>query len=273
MEKDMKRIIYAFITAMAVSLVGCNNRPGQALESDAPQKRCLSQCDISFFGDNVALFLAIKPQNGYRISLIHSAHLNLIHFERGDTISRYCAIHKLPSSLWDYEEDSIGIFNVDIEIPVIQVDTLVDSEDVPDMFFMDMNFDGEDEFVVAHEGYNRTYYACFDLVNGNPNGACPGLLEAINEPPYNNIVSGIVQQPSYTVFNRKKKEIYIYETIGCCSYYETWAQYYEGDYYGHMPEVKIVRKENHEWSVDGTEHIETYKLINDSLKLVEKKIL
>lgn len=63
------------------------------------------------------------------------------------------------------------------------------------------------------------------------------------------------------------------ETIGCCSYYETWAQYYEGDDYGHMPEVKIVRKENHEWSVDGTEHIETYKLINDSLKLVEKKIL
>ena len=77
------------------------------------------------------------------------------------------------------------------------------------MFFMDVNFDGEEDFIVAHKGYNRTYYACFDLVNGNSSGSCPGLLESNNEPPYNNIVSGINVQPSYTVFNRQKKDIYM----------------------------------------------------------------
>ena len=141
------------------------------------------------------------------------------------------------------------------------------------MFFMDVNFDGEEDFIVAHEGYNRTYYACFDLVKGNRNGSCPGLLESTDESPYNNIVSGIDSQPSYTVFNRQKKEIYIYETMGCCSYYETWAKYFEGDNYGNEPTIKVVKQEEHEWWADGKEHIATYKLINDSLKLVETKVI
>lgn len=230
-------------------------------------------CELSFFGDSTAVLVANTLQNGYKISIIHNKQLDLIHFQRGDSISRYCAIHKLPFELVQYEEDSIGIFQVDLNIPIIKLDTLGGSKDVPDMFFMDVNFDGEEDFVVSHEGYNRTYYACFDLVNGNRYGSCPGLLESNNEPPYNNIVSGIYEQPSYTVFDRQKKEIYIYETMGCCSYYETWAKYFEGDNYGNEPTIKVVKQEEHEWWADGTEHVEIYKLINDSLKLVENKVV
>ena len=121
---------------------------------------------------------------------------------------------------------------------------------------------------------NRYYYACFDLVNGNFNGACPGILEANNEPPYNNIVSGLGKvQPAYTVFDRKKKEVYIYETMGCCSYYKTWAKYFEGDNFGNEAKIKVVKQEEHEWWADGKEHIATYKLVNDSLKLVENRIV
>ena len=104
-------------------------------------------------------------------------------------------------------------------------------------------------------------------------GSCPGLLESNNEPPYNNIVSGIYEQPSYTVFDRKKKEIYIKETMGCCSYYETWAKHFEGDNYGNEAKVKITKEVHHDWWVDGKEHVEIYKLINDSLKMVEKKVV
>jgi hypothetical protein len=229
----------------------------------------LSLCDLSFFGDSTAVFIAKNLQNGYHVSLIHNKQLDIVHFERGDSISHYCAIHKLPFDLRHYEEDSIGVFVVDIDIPIVKLDTLGGSICTPDMFFMDTNFDGEEEFIITHDGYNRTYYACFDLVKGNRNSSCPGLLEANNEPPYNNIVSGISQQPSYTVFDRKKKEIYIYETMGCCSYYETWARYFEGDQYGNEPAIKIVKKVDHEWWADGTEHVDTYKLINDTLKLIK----
>jgi hypothetical protein len=241
-------------------------------KSDKAESVALLKSDLSFFGDSTAVFCAKELQNGYKVTILHAKQIDLIHFERSDTISRYCAIHKLPSSLQAYEDDSIGVFNVDLEFPVIQLDTIDGSQDVPDMFFMDVNFDGEEDFVVAHEGYNRTYYACFDLVKGNYKGSCPGLLESNNEPPYNNIVSGIYEQPSYTVFDRRKKEIYINETMGCCSYYETWAKYYDGDDYGNDPRIRVVRQEEHEWS-DRKEHILIYKLINDSLKLVEKKVI
>lgn len=56
---------------------------------------------------------------------------------------------------------------------------------------MDVNFDGEAELVVAHQGYNRIYYACFDLVNGNQHEPSIGILSPMDEEPYNNIVGGM----------------------------------------------------------------------------------
>lgn len=263
----MKRNTFIISLLISICVAGCVSPNGNTNKSE------LASCDLSFFGDSTAVFIANDLQNGYQISIIHNKQIDLIHFERGDSISQYCAIHRLPFDLRYYEEDSIGIFNVNVDIPVCQLDTLGGSKETPDMFFMDVNFDGEEEFVVKHDGYNRYYYACFDLVKGNRHNSCPGILESNSEPPYNNIVSGIVEQPSYTVFDRKKRGIYIHETMGCCSFYETWAQYFEGDQYGNEPEVKIVKKVDHEWWANGEEHVATYKLINDSLKLVEKKIV
>lgn len=238
-----------------------------------PMQKGILTSESSFFGDSTAVLIANTLQNGYKISIIHNKQLDLVHFERGDSISRYCAIHKLPFDLVQYEEDSIGIFQVDLDFPILKLDTLGGSKYAPDMFFMDVNFDGEEDFVVSHEGYNRTYYACFDLVNGNRAASCPGLLESNNEPPYNNIVSGIYEQTSYTVFDRQKKEIYIYETMGCCSRNETWAKLFAGDNYGNEAKVKVTKEVHHDWWGDGKEHVEIYKLINDSLKMVEKKVV
>ncbi len=252
----MRKIYVYIIIAILLTLIGC-------------KKGVKDNVEMSFFGDSSAVFIAKELQNGYRISIIHNKQIVLMHFQRGDSISQYLAIHKLPFDLRRYETDSIGVFHVDIEIPVIKLDTIKDKYSTPEMFFMDMNFDGEEEFVVDHDGYNRTYYACFDLVNGNRYGSCPGLLECNNEPPYNNIVSGIKEQPSYTVFDHKKKEIYIYETMGCCSHYETWAKYFEGDDYGKKAEVKVVRTEQVEY-YGSSMHSEIYELKNDSLKLVKE---
>lgn len=259
--------IYFFICGLLINLmlIGCTYEESKNFFDTA-------ECEKTFFGDSTAVFILNEPQNGYNISLIRNKQLTLMHFERGDSISRYCAIHELPFELWRYEEDSIGVFNVEVEFPVICLDTLGGSRNTPTMFFMDVNFDGEEEFVILHNGYNRYYYACFDLVNGNWNGSCPGILEPMNEPPFNNIVSGIVVQPSYTVFDRKKKEIYIYETMGCCSLSKTWAKFVK-DEFGFDKGIKVVRKEDREWWADGTEHTKIYKLQNDSLKLVEEKVV
>ena len=270
MRKTRRHIIRTNIILL-VGVLACMSACMQ--EQKDPMKNSLSSCETSFFGDSTAVFKANTLQNGYKISIIHNKQLNVIHFERGDSISRYCAIHTLPFELRRYDEDSIGVFQVELDIPTLRLDTLGGTKGIPEMFFMDVNFDGEEDFIVAQEGYNRTYYACFDLVNGNSSGSCPGLLESNNEPPYNNIVSGFDDQPSYTVVNRKKKTIYIHETMGCCSLCETWAKYFEGDDYGNKAEVKVTKEEHHDLWVDGTEHIEIYKLINDSLKLVENKVV
>ena len=67
---------------------------------------------------------------------------------------------------------------------------------------------------------------------------------------------------------KNKKTIYIYETMGCCSFYETWAKYFEHTEYGTRSNVKVYKEMHHDF-IGGKEYIETYKLINDSLKLVK----
>lgn len=62
-----------------------------------------------FWGDSSAVFVAKELQNGYRISIISNKELCLFHFERGDSISRYFAIHELPFECRDFE-DSVGFF-------------------------------------------------------------------------------------------------------------------------------------------------------------------
>ena len=265
----MKRQIFHAISIILLSMMfGCREGNQKDYMINA-----VSVLERTFWGDSATVFVSKKLSNGYNVTLIRNKDLCLIHFVRGDSINRYCALHELPDDIhyFEYEDDSIGVYSVNVDFPVYRGDSLGGSEELPNMFFMDVNFDGEEEFVVQHDGYNRNYYACFDLVNGNQHNSCPGLLECLSEEPYNNLVAFGPDNPCHTVFNRKKKEIYVYETMGCCSYFETWAKYFEGDIYGNEAQVKVTKREEHSWGTDGTEYVDTYMLENDTLKLVSQK--
>lgn len=256
----MKKLSLTTVFVLIVLWGGCNKEVQQSqIEKGAIPTRI-----NAFWGDSSAVFVAKELQNGYRISILNNRELFIFHFERGDSISRYFSVHELPFECRLYE-DSIGVFPVDIKFPVCKLDTL--DGKCPPMFFMDVNFDGEEEFVVAHQGYNREYYACFDLVKGNRNGSCPGLLESINEPPYNNLV-GDGYGPNYTAFDYMNKEIFIHESFGCCSYQETWAKYHNGDEFGYGSGVKVEKSVLYEF-YGGNKVIKTYKMVDDTLKMVD----
>ena len=54
------------------------------------------------------------------------------------------------------------------------------------------------------------------------------------------------REASYTVFDYKKRTIYIHESSGCCSYYEIWAKSFN-DPYLNKPNIKVVKQVEHEW--------------------------
>ena len=54
------------------------------------------------------------------------------------------------------------------------------------------------------------------------------------------------RETSYTVFDYKKRTIYIHESSGCCSYYEIWAKSFN-DPYLNKPNIKVVKQVEHEW--------------------------
>ena len=261
---NKKAIIILFVIAVLLTIVlGFENRKNKIA--------------LSFWGHNTTVLISDKLHNRYKISIFKNSQLCFFHFTRGDSISRYCVLNRLPDALKQYENES-GVFNVNIDFPVLQIDTLYDSAAIPDMFFMDVNFDGEEEFVVAHEGYNRTYYACFDLISGNRRSACPGLLEYMFEEPYNNIVSSMNKDIAscHTIFDRKKKEIYIYETFGARGLIETWAKCFDG-YDGYLS-IKVIKRveteieaENPDTISDWVKHVTIYELHDDTLKMVSDK--
>lgn len=270
----MNKLGFVAIIVMGLALGACNNKnhdsemnvaaSNVSNSGDCYNGKC-NESITKFFGDSAYVFTAKDLQNGYRVSILHNEQLNLIHLEKGDSINRYCEIHDLPFELKRYEIERAGIYTVDWKIPVIDKDTLANDDKYHGVFFMDVNFDGNEELVVAYEGYNRTYYTCFDLATDLGSG----LIKPITEPPYNNIVSGTTKAPSFSFFNRKKKEIYIYENMGNSEYEETWAKMNTEELSGER-KMTIYKKECHCFAL-GKEIIETYKMINDTLKLVDRR--
>ena len=221
-------------------------------------------CDLpdsaaAFWGDSAAIFIARNPQNGYSISIIHNKELTLAHFKRGDSISRYLSIDELPFECRTYQ-DNPGVYSLDIDFPIIKVDTLNDK--CPPMFFMDMNFDNQEEFVQSFTGNGWIVFSCFDLSKGATIDFNP-----IQDPPYDYMPSGISPyQSGYTIFDYQNREIYITYASGCCTRYNLWAKYFDGDHLGHQSCVKVVKKECHDF-YSGYEKIETYELKDNELKL------
>ena len=222
----------------------------------------------SFWGDSAVVLQVKKPQNGYQVSFISNKDLILAHFKRDDSISSYCALDWLPDTLKSYQDAVPGVYAVDLDIPVIKVDTLGGSK-IPksDIFFMDVNFDGNEEFMQSYMGNGWLGYNCYDLIKGRSN-ACPGLTETMQEEPYCRFSSGMnLAYDNYVAFDYEKKEIFVLTTYGCCAHTDTWAKYFEGDSLGNSSCVKVIKQEHHSFD-NGTETIETYALQNDTLKMV-----
>ena len=219
----------------------------------------------TFFGDSTLTIVSSNRPNGYLVKFFQTPELTLLHLSRGN-INRYIALHEIP---WytstptfadlQYLDKPLcfGTYIREIEIPVVK-------ELDMGLFFMDVNFDGEEELVIEYNRYNRYYYACFDLVHGSKT-ITPGIMQPMEEEPFNNIVAG--KDNTYTEFDYDNKTIHIYEQMGCCSHVETWcAMIKDGAY--NTPKIRIVRKEDVDYTDDGYKLTKIYERVDGELKEV-----
>lgn len=262
--RDRMYLLYRAATGllllMACMFAGCGHS-GHGKSAD------LSDNVRSFWGNSAVVLQVSQPQNGFLVSFIRNKDLIIAHFERGDSISSYCTLEWLPDTLKSYEHAEPGVYTIDLDIPIIKVDTLGGSK-IPksDVFFMDVNFDGHEEFMQSYLGNGWIGYYCYDLINGR-NDAYPGVTGVMQEEPYCRFSSGINSgYYNYVAFDYDKKEIFVLTTSGCCAHTETLAKYFEGDSLGNRPCVKVVKQEHHSFE-NRMKTIETFVLQNDTLKL------
>lgn len=243
---------------MGLCLLGCNNQPSE-------QCYPISQKTCTFRGDSIVMIHSSNRPNGYAISIMKSKDLCLWHFQRGDTLNRYLSLYSLPSEIEKSIKDSMGVFERNFEIPVSK-NTILDGDE-GSFLFKDVNFDGEEEFLVKYDFYNHPYYVCYDLVYAD-DGFFYGFLHPIEEKPCNALSCGIAGE---TLFDYEKKEIHITEYIGCCEKVETWAKpvKYENEY---RPKVRIVKRKDAEIWANGELHTEIYELIKGTLQRVSHQI-
>lgn len=254
----MKHLPFILIILLSLCAFGC--------ESKKHGENIMHKENTSFFGDSVLIIMVSDHPQGYSITVLKNNDLCLWRFQRGDSINRYLALHQLPLGVESSISDSIGIFSRGFEIPTL--DTLSEDLYYNPFFFMDVNFDGEAEFVVAHQGYNRTYYTCFDLVNGNRHEPSIGILSPMDEEPYNNIVGGMCGR---TEFDYQNQIIHIFENMGCTASIETWAKPIKTEY-DIATKVRIYKRIEKEYHADGSEHITEYGLVNGSLEEISHKV-
>ena len=246
---------------VVIAICACNNKGQQSLSS--------------FVADSTCVIKLRNPQKGYTVSFVREKNGCTINLSKGDSVNLYIETARLPRCLSEY--DSVyGKYSVDFDMPVVKLDTLdVNKHDIADVFFMDVNFDGKEDFIYTGLGNGKLLYECYDIENEVVEGKKPKLVKPLEEEPYNMFASGSIPEASdYTVFDYQKKEIFIYTTSGCCTYYNTWAKLLEGGNHGDKPYVKVVKQERHSFQKEGDggiETVETYVLTNDSLELVEKK--
>lgn len=250
-----------WLLLVVIALCACNNKGKQSLSSSVVDSTCVIELK--------------NLQKGYIVSFFREEDGCTIKFSKGDSVNLYIETARLPRCLSEY--DSVyGKYSVDFDIPIVKLDTLdVNKYDIADVFFMDVNFDGKEDFVCTLLGNGKLLYECYDIENEIVEGKKLKLVNPLEEEPYNMLASGIEHEASdYTVFDYQKKEIFIYTTSGCCTYYNTWAKLIDGSHNGDKPCVKVIKQERHSFQNegdDGIETVETYMLTNDSLMLVGRK--
>lgn len=247
-----------YILSLMLGIVSCSISDNKKNTFDTENNK---SAITDFFGDSVLTIISSNRPNGYLVKIFHTRDMTLLNLSRGDSINKFLSIHEIPLSVENIRPDTIGTVVREINIPL-------ENELASGLFFMDVNFDGEEELILKYPGYNRSYYACFDIVKGVAN-VTPGILQPMNEPPYNNIVTGDgdIYGDIYTKFDYDNKTIHIFEQMGCCSHQETWCEMVS-DYEFDPPKVRIVRREDVDYTSDG--HIITtiYKRVDGELKEV-----
>lgn len=246
---------------VVIAICACNNKGQQSLSSSVVDSTCVIKLK--------------NLQKGYTVSFVREKDGCTIKFCKGDSVNLYIETARLPRCLSEY--DSVyGKYSVDFDMPIVKLDTLdVNKHDIADVFFMDVNFDGKEDFVCTQLGNGKLLYDCYDIENEVVEGKKPKLVKPLEEEPFCLFASGAMPTiEDCVVFDHKKKEIFIYTTSGCCTYYNTWAKLIDGGHSGDVPCVKVVKQERHSFQNGddgGIEKVETYVQKNDSLKMVERK--
>lgn len=251
MINNMRTLVLFFV--ISCFLVSCRYSNGKPLPP----------CESCFFGDSVAVIKLTNRPNGYKISILHQRDgLDLMHFQRGDSINQYISINSFPRELQRYYYGK-GVYYTRFDIPVMKVECLSEGSD---FMFMDINFDGQEDFLVRVLGYNRTYYQCYDLVNGSQRGRFPMMLECLSEPPYNNLGAGGACE---TIFDFANESLIVEEELGCCCHIRTFARKLRDDEYSFDGNVVVFREEEREVSSEGA-LITIKERIDDTLKVVKQ---
>ncbi len=255
----------------------CRDKDNKEDKDNKDNKECETLTnDISttpgaptFFGDSTLTIISSNKPNGYSVKFFQTKDLTLINLSRGDSINQYVALHEIPMSVYigsfpdltfGNEPLAIGTYVREVNIPI--------EEDLGiGLFFMDVNFDGEHELVIEHPGYNRTYFACFDIANDIAN-VTPSILQPMNDKPFNNIVSG--SDDIYTEFDYEKKTIHIFEQMGCCSHVETWCEMVK-DWDYDKPKLQVVKQEEVDYTADGYVITTVSKRVDGELKQISSK--
>ena len=132
--------------------------------------------------------------------------------------------------------------------------------------YMDVNFDGVEEYVVPQMSYNRTSYRCYDIQDAEPK-------QLLGEP-YDYFTTGF---DNSTLFNYKTKTIRIGLSYGVSA-----RETREYKWFDNSRSIKLIYVEQHELSttqdsITGVntgviDHIKIQELINNELKTVKDSI-
>lgn len=255
----MKKVLCLILSIVA--LCACGSKGNQASSFSVADSTCVIKLK--------------NLQKGYTVSFVREEDGCTIKFEKGDSVKLYIETTRLPRCLSEYD-CVYGEYSVDFDIPIVKLDTLdMNKYDVADVFFMDVNFDGKEDFVCTLLGNGKLLYECYDIENEVVEGKRPRLVKPLEEEPYNTFASADFELGGdYVAFDYDKKEIFIFTTSGCCTYYNTWAKLIEGGNHGDKSCVKVVKQERHSFQNGddgGIETVETYVLRKNSLELVERK--
>lgn len=267
MTNDIKKILSTLFISVIICLVAesCRNKDNKECETPTNDISTTPGAP-TFFGDSTLTIISSNKPNEYSVKFFQTKDLTLINLSRGDSINQYVALHEIPLSVYFdcFPDLTYGDKPAAIGTYVREVNIPIENDLGIGLFFMDVNFDGEHELVIEHPGYNRTYYACFDIVKGSAN-ITPGVLQPMNDAPFNNIVSGGVD--IYTEFDYDKKTIHIFEQMGCCSHVEIWCEMVS-DYDFDVPKIQVVRREDVDYTANGYVVTTNYKRVDGELKNV-----